>query len=291
MLSEFSIEVLINSGSNNDAMQSSFKKKLDLCICKINVNTQKINSSRLQIYGIVLGLFWVDKKDGKPHFFEETFLLADISIDIAFKISFFTLNNIVVNFNNQELKWSLYITAKALFTIKQIEMVGRKEFVVIVLNLENDIFVVYILSLTISDMSKIHPFCRAQIASLQVEGTLTTVFPEYLNFLYVFSLKLVAEFLEYTKINNHVINLFDDKKLLYKPIYSLESMKLETLNIYIKTNLVNNFIRSSKLSLSAQIFLVPKRDGIFCLCINYSDLSNLTIKNWHLLPLIDNSLD
>lgn len=34
----------------------------------------------------------------------ETFLLADISIDITFKIFFFILNNIQINFNDQKLK-------------------------------------------------------------------------------------------------------------------------------------------------------------------------------------------
>ena len=42
--------------------------------------------------------------------------------------------------------------------------------------------------------------------------------------------------LEYLGINKHTINLEIDKKLFNKLIYNLESIKLETLKINIKTN-------------------------------------------------------
>lgn len=42
--------------------------------------------------------FQVDEKDGKFRFFEETFLLVDISINVAFGIPFPTLSNIEVIF-------------------------------------------------------------------------------------------------------------------------------------------------------------------------------------------------
>lgn len=42
----------------------------------------------------------MDDIDEKFQFFEKTFLLAAISIDIAHRISFLILNNIEVNFTN-----------------------------------------------------------------------------------------------------------------------------------------------------------------------------------------------
>ncbi len=44
---------------------------------------------------------------------------------------------------------------------------------------------------------------------------------EYANFANVFSLKLTAELLEYTRINDHAIELVNDQQPLYGPIYNL----------------------------------------------------------------------
>ena len=46
-------------------------------------------------------------------------------------------------------------------------------------------------------------------------------------------------------------------------------MKLKILKTYIKSNLVNSFIRTSKLPAGALIFFVCKLNSSFCLCLNY----------------------
>lgn len=56
-LSEFSIEVLINSGNKVNAIQSSLVRKLDLCICKTEVDAQKIDNNWLETFGVVIVLF------------------------------------------------------------------------------------------------------------------------------------------------------------------------------------------------------------------------------------------
>lgn len=81
-------------------MQPTFAEKLVLRICQTNVDAQKIDGSRLETYGMIIALVQVDDKDGKSHFFEKTLLLADISMDITFRIRFFMLNNVKVTFNN-----------------------------------------------------------------------------------------------------------------------------------------------------------------------------------------------
>lgn len=52
---------------------------------------------------MVIDFFLRDNKYGKSLFFEETFILADISIDIALRISFFTLSDVKVNFINYKI--------------------------------------------------------------------------------------------------------------------------------------------------------------------------------------------
>lgn len=81
-------------------MWSNFTEKLGFCFRKTDVSTEKIDGNRLEILGIVIALFYVDRKKGKSRFFEENFLLVDISINIAIKILFFTLNNIEFDYNN-----------------------------------------------------------------------------------------------------------------------------------------------------------------------------------------------
>lgn len=73
-------------------MSLSFAKKLDYHICKIDVGAFKTDNSKKNNYKIVIVLFKVDNKSRKFYLFEETFVLADISIKVAFKyISYFKL--------------------------------------------------------------------------------------------------------------------------------------------------------------------------------------------------------
>lgn len=92
----------------------------------------------------------------------------------------------------------------------------------------------------------IHPAYKAQIALLKADEAFVTISIEYSDFTNVFSKKLAVELSEYTKIITHAIDLKDGKQLLYGPIFSLRPVVLETLKPYIKTNLINGFIRLFK---------------------------------------------
>ena len=72
------------------------------------------------------------------------------------------------------------------------------------------------------------------------------ILAEYLDFADVFFLDLTSELLKHTRINNHAIKLVDGQQPLYKPIYNLKPVELETLKAYIETNLANKFIRLFK---------------------------------------------
>ncbi len=54
---------------------------------------------------MVVSTFFVLDKDGKERFFEESFLLVDVKLDIVFKISFLTMSNIDVDFQTWDLQW------------------------------------------------------------------------------------------------------------------------------------------------------------------------------------------
>ena len=175
---------------------------------------------------------------------------------------------------------------------------GKKEFVVAILDLESETFIVHIVlfsSVATPSSSplklNIHPFRRPHISGLIVEMTPTKVSVKYSDFANIFSADLASKLLEYTRINNHAIKLVDDPQPLYRPIYRLRPMELKILKAYIKTNLANGFIRPSKLYACALILFNQKSDGFLLLCINYQGLNNLTIKNRYSLLLIGQSLD
>ncbi len=136
-----------------------------------------------------------------------------------------------------------------------------------------------------------HPSKRAQIAHLKANEAPTKVPSEYVDFADVFSPKLAVELLEHTGINNHAIELVDDRQLPYGPIYSLGPMELETLKAYIENNLASGFIKPSKFPAGALILFDKKPDSSLKLCVNYQGLNNLTIKNRYPLPLVGESLD
>ena len=94
-----------------------------------------------------------------------------------------------------------------------------------------------------------------------------------------------------TGLNEHAIELQDDKQPLYEPIPSLGPVELEILKTYIEIHLKTRFIQSSKSPANASILFNKKPDGSFWLCVNYQNLNNLIIKNWYLLPLIGEALD
>ena len=114
---------------------------------------------------------------------------------------------------------------------------------------------------------------------------------EYLDFADVFLEKSANILPEQTRVNEHAIELEKGKKLPYKPIFNLKPVEPKTFKTYIKSNLANGFVRTSRLPVGTLILFVCKLDGSFCLYVNYWRLNNLKIKNWYLLPLIGKSLN
>lgn len=157
---KFLVETFINSDNKINAMQPSYAKELDFRICKTNVIAQKIDSNKLKSYKTVIDFFQVDDKDEKFRFSEKTFLLADIIIKIALKISFLILSNIEVNFNNREFKQRLYIAVKVFCTGREVKLNREKTFLALTLDSEDETFVVHVLSLMISNKNEVYLFCK-----------------------------------------------------------------------------------------------------------------------------------
>ena len=67
--------------------------------------------------------------------------------------------------------------------------------------------------------------------------------------------------------------------------------KLEILKKQLHEYLDKRLIRSSTLPWGAPVLFVNKKDGGKRLCINYSEMNKVTVKNKYPLPMIDNLFD
>ena len=172
---------------------------------------------------------------------------------------------------------------------RRVEIIDKREFGAAALNVNNETFVVHRAALAEPTIMSIHLSCQAQVAALTSKET--GIFAEYSDFSNIFSSDFAVELPEHIGINDHPINLLDNKQLFYSPIYSLGTIELENLKTYIKANLASGFIRPSKSPAGTLIPFVQKKDGSLRMCVDYRGLNNLTIKNRYSLPLIGESLD
>lgn len=156
------------------------------------------------------------------------------------------------------------------------DLVGKKEFVVVTFGSEDETFIVY-MTIPASSSSNVHSFCLAQIVSLTTDKVPTAIPNKYADFANDFLPDLATELLEHIKINNLTINSIDGKQPSYRSIYGLRLLKLEILKTFIEINLANGFIRSFKSSIGAPILFIKKLDSSFRLYIDYQGLDNLTI--------------
>ena len=99
---------------------------------------------------MVLASFQVENKLRRARFFQETFLLANISVQVVLSMPFFSLSNTNVQFIEKELTWTFYTTAKALPTTKWVELINKKEFAKVALDKKSETFVIYIASLNLA---------------------------------------------------------------------------------------------------------------------------------------------
>ena len=148
-------------------------------------------------------------KANRVRFFEETFLVANVSLEVVLGIFFLTLSGADVNFLGWELRWRTYTTEEVLPTTRRIELVGKKEFAVAALDPEYETYVVHIGS-TSSDVSpSFFALDRPQISGLIAKKAPTKIPAEYSDFADVFSPDLISKLPKHIGINDHTIELVE----------------------------------------------------------------------------------
>lgn len=87
------VQVLINSGSEINIMTLVYAAELSFTTRITSIGAQKIDSLLLETYSMILARFSTQDSLEKVSFFEDTFLLADTSIEVVLKILFLVFNN------------------------------------------------------------------------------------------------------------------------------------------------------------------------------------------------------
>ena len=194
------VQALLDSGSKVNAMTPAYATKLGLTTRKTDVGAQKIDRSTLVTYWMVIAGFSVQDKLGKVRLFEETFLLADTSMEVVLGMPFLTLPDADIR-----LEWRRYTTAEALPTTQRVELIDKKEFAVAALNENDETFVVHVV--TLASKMPIYPSREAQIGLLLTDEAPIEVPSEYSDYADVFLFDLAMELPENTGMNEHAIEL------------------------------------------------------------------------------------
>ena len=174
---------LLNSESEVNMITPAYAAYLGLKMRVTNIGVQKIDGSSIATYGIVIAAFQVVNKLGRSWFFQETFLLANISMEVVLGMLFLTLSNANVQFAEKKPILRIYTTKEGLPTTRQVEIINWKEFTKAALDENVEAFVVHVSSLR--SRINIHPAKKAQLALLLTKKV--TVPTKYLDFADVFS--------------------------------------------------------------------------------------------------------
>ena len=191
--------------------------------------------------------------------------MANISMEVVLGMLFLMFKNTRVKFAEKELTWRTYTIEDALPTTCWVKLLNQKKFAKEALDENIEAFIMYVSFLELK--MTIYLTRQDQMALLLAEKV--TVPAEYSDFADVFLEKLANILPEQIEINEHTIKLENGKQLPYEHIYSLGPVELKTLKTYIKTNLVNGFIRALKSPVGAPILFVRKPNSSFYLYINY----------------------
>ena len=87
------VRALVDLSGKINAMTAAYVLKLGFKVYPTNIGAQKIDSSILKIFEMVLGSLQIEDKLGRAPFFQETFLLTNISIEIVLGMLFLILSN------------------------------------------------------------------------------------------------------------------------------------------------------------------------------------------------------
>ena len=157
------MSALLDLGSEVNIIHPTLAWELGLSIRPTDVRAQKIDGTILDTFRMVATAFSLTDKGNRVKFFEESFLVANVSPDVVLGMLFLTLSSADVDFLSRELRWRIYTTEEAFPTTRNIKLVGEKEFAAAAFDPEHETYVVYVGSVSSNTSSSssplnVHPF-------------------------------------------------------------------------------------------------------------------------------------
>lgn len=100
-------------GNEVNTITPAYTAQPSLKVQKTNIGTQKIDGSTFETFEIVIADFQIENMLGRVQFCQKTFLIVNITLEVIFKILFFTLSNVDIQFAKGELTWRSYTIKEA----------------------------------------------------------------------------------------------------------------------------------------------------------------------------------
>ena len=151
------MKALINTGSKVNTMHPAYATKLGLHVKKINVDAQKIDRSYLNTFGMVIADCSVKNKLRRVRFFQKTFLLTNISLEVVLGMFFLTLSKADIQFAKRKLVRRTYMAAEALPTTRRVKIMDKKKFAAAAPNADDKTFVMHVAALIDLTTMPIYP--------------------------------------------------------------------------------------------------------------------------------------
>ena len=98
------VSALLDLGSKVNAIHPTFAWELELFIKTTDFGAQKIDGTMPDTFEMVVVAFSVTDKANRVRFFEETFLVANVSPEVVLRMPFLTLSGADVDFSGRELR-------------------------------------------------------------------------------------------------------------------------------------------------------------------------------------------
>ena len=257
-------EVILNTGTEVNIISQCFAIKLKLKSMK-NVKLSQpewINKQTMFCYRAYQATIqttdiWSQKKNNTHTFYS----LNKTGVSLILDMFYFQAEDIMIDCITLSWHWSIEAPKHKILKLKKFEKILRNKPVIYTLILSN-----------------------------KNENVVTLIiFYKIIIYTDVF-FKENAEKLSEHEEGDHAIKL-NEQDSFFEPLYNLSSSELKTLQKYLNNALAKKWIRHFISSAGASVLFIPKRDSSLHLCINYQALNKITIKNYHALPLINETLN
>lgn len=172
--------------------------------------------------------------------FEKTFLLANISIKVIFKMLFPTSFNAKNCYEKKNLFGEIKLQQKLYPPSRWLNIYIKKIYKLDIRLYQKNFY--NICKSSKRRKTNNYPFQTVQIVFLQTDKAFIKKFLEYLDYINIFLANFAIQLLKYININDYIINQIKDKKLFHKPIYNLNPVELKILKTYNKTYPKTGFI-------------------------------------------------